>query len=247
VRTSFTSAHRRLRRRQRQQGAALAGVVVGLAVLAGTTACSGGSGSPGDPLSGTSANQITTEAFANLKSVSSVHVAGQMSNGGQPETINVTLGATDCQGTFTTQAKGAYSILTVNGATYFIAGQTFWKTSGASGSSLTLLTGKYLKVGPNKSTLAALGAMCHPSQLAGYNGTITGMVNHGITTFNGQKALHITDSGDAAGIYVTDTSTPELLHMTASSTDLTFSNFNAPLNLTAPPANQTLDGKKYGF
>jgi hypothetical protein len=247
VRTSFTSGHRRLGRRQRQQGAALAGVVVGLVVLAGTAACGGGSGSPGDPLSGTSANQITSEAFANLKSASSVHVAGQMGTSGQAETINVTLGTDNCQGTFSTQAKGPYSILTVNGSTYFSAGQTFWKASGATGSGLTLLTSKYVKVGPRKSTLDALGVMCHPSQLVGYNGAITGMVNHGITTFNGQKALHITDSGDAAGIYVSDTSTPELLHMTAGLTDLTFSNFNVPLNLTAPPANQTLDGKKYGF
>jgi len=235
----------RLGRRRRQQRVALA-AAVGLAVLAGTAAC-GGSGSPGDPLSGTSANQITTEAFANLKSASSVHIAGQMEGSGQQETVTATLGTTDCQGTFTNPSKGTYSVLTVSGSTYFSAGQAFWKGSGATGSALTLLAGKYVKVGPSKSTLDALGVMCHPSQMVGYNGTITGMVSHGVTTFNGQKALHITDSGDAAGIYVTDTSTPELLHMTAGSTDLTFSNFNAPLNLTAPPANQTLDGKKYGF
>src|SRR5581483_9342967 len=103
-----------------------------------------------------------------------------------------------------------------NGSTYFSADNTFWKLSGAAGSSLTLLDGKYLKVGPNSATLNALGVLCHPSQLASsFTGQVSGMVERGYTTINGQKAMHITDSGDPDGIYVSVTPSPEVLRLDA--------------------------------
>jgi hypothetical protein len=178
-----------------------------------------------------------------------VHVTGPTNNSGQPETLNVTLGATNCQGSFATKGKGTFSILKIGGSTFFSADPTFWKQSGAAGSSLTLLAGKYLKVGPNSQTLSTLGALCHPSQLgSSFSGSVSGMVERGYTTINGQKALHITDSGDPDGIYVSLSATPEVLRLDAgSNANLYFTNYNAPLNLTAPPANLTLDGKKYGF
>lgn len=224
-----------------------AGAALSVAIAAGAvTACGGGSGGP---LSGMSADQITTQAFANLKSAKSVHVTGPSTDGGQKYTLNVTLGTTNCQGTYATASKGSYSILKVNGSTYFSADPAFWKQSGAAGASLTTLDGKYLKVGPNSQTLSALGVLCHPSQLASaFSGSVSGMVERGYTTINGQKALHITDSGDPDGIYVSVTGTPEVLRLDAgSNANLYFTDYNAPLNLTAPPASLTLDGKKFGF
>lgn len=229
----------------------VAGVALCLAIAAGTAACSGsGSG----PLGGMDANQITMKAFANLKAASSVHVTGPTSENGLQYDLNVTLGATNCQGTFATSAKGTFNVLKVNGSTYFSADPTFWKVAGNGGSlgasqTAATFSGKYLKVGPDSKTLAALGVLCHPSQLAGpFSGQVSGMVERGYTTVNGQKALHITDSGDADGIYVSLSSTPEVLRLDAgSNANLYFTNYNAPLNLTPPPASLTLDGKKYGF
>jgi hypothetical protein len=225
----------------------VAGAVLCLAIAAGTAAC-GGSG--GGPLGGMDANQITMKAFADLKAAKSVHVTGPTNENGLRYNLNVTLGATDCQGTFASGAKGTFSVLKVNGSTYFSADPTFWKLA-ASGPSVPVETfnGKYLKVGPNSRTLAALGVLCHPSQLASpFSGQVSGMVERGYTTINGQKALHITDSGDSDGIYVSVSSTPEVLRLDAgSNANLTFTNYNAPLNLAPPSANIILDGKKYGF
>jgi hypothetical protein len=227
---------------------AIAGAVICAGIVAGTAAC-GGSGSPGNPLSGMDPNQITMNAFQNLKNAESVHVTGPESSNGQSYNLNATLGKSNCKGTFATTSKGSYSILKVNGSTYFSADDTFWKLAHAAGSSLTLLDGKYLKVGPDSATLNALGVLCHPSQLASsFTGQVSGMVERGYTTINGQKALHITDTADPDGVYVSDTASPEVLRLDAgNNANLYFTDYNAPLNLTAPPANLTLDGKKYGF
>jgi hypothetical protein len=228
--------------------AGIAACVAAGVIMTGVTAC-GGSGSPGDPFGGMDANQITTKAFADLKAASSVHVTGPSNDGGQLYNLNVTLGVNGCNGSFATQSKGTFNILKVNGGTYFSADPTYWRLSGASGSALSLLDSHYLKVGPNSQTLAALGVLCYPSQLASsFTGAVSGMVEKGYTTINGQKALHITDSGDAAGIYVTLSTTPEVLRLDAgSNANLYFTNYNKPLSLSPPPASQTLDGKKYGF
>ncbi len=222
-----------------------------VAVAAGTAAC-GGSG--GGPLSGMDANQITMKAFADLKVASSVHVKGPTNENGLQYNLDVTLGATNCQGSFASSAKGTFNVLKVNGSTYFSADPTFWKVAGTGGTlgaakTADTFTGKYLKVGPDSKTLAALGVLCHPTQLAGpFSGQVSGMVERGYTTINGQKALHITDSADTDGIYVSVSSTPEVLRLDAgSNAELSFTNYNAPLNFTPPPASLTLDGKKYGF
>jgi hypothetical protein len=226
----------------------VAGTALSVAIAAGAVTACGGSGSS-NPLSGMSADQITTTAFANLKAAKSVHVTGPSDDSGQVYDLDVTLGTTNCQGTYSSAAKGSFSILKVNGSTYFSANPTFWKLSGAGGASLTTLDGKYLKVGPNSATLKALGVLCTPGQLASpFSGAVSGMVERGYTTVNGQKALHITDSTDPDGIYVSVSSKPEVLRLDAgSNADLYFTSYNAPVNLTAPPANLTLDGKKYGF
>lgn len=227
--------------------ASVAGALACAAIVAGLSACS--SGGSGDPLGGMNANEITMKAFSDLNSASSVHVSGPSNGGGTNYNLDVTLGATNCQGTYATQAKGTFHVLTLNGTTYFSANQLYWKSSGATGSNLTLLTSHIIKVGPNSQTLAALNTLCHPSQLAkSFTGNVSGMIERGWTTINGQKVMHITDSGDAAGIYVSDTSTPEVIRLNSGSNlNLLFSSYNAPMGLTAPPASQVIDGKKMGF
>ena len=234
----------------------VAGAVLCMAIAAGAAAC-GGSGSGGS-FGGMDANQITMKAFADLKAASSVHVTGPTSQGAQKYNLDVTLGATNCQGTYARPGKGTFQVLKVGDATYFSADRTFWKLTGTGAgtgsfggdAAAKTFTGKYLKVGFNSQALTSLGVLCHPSQIASAfpAGQVTGMVERGYTTINGQKALHITDSGDADGIYVTLSRTPEILRLDAGNTaNLYFTNYNAPLNLTPPPANVTLDGKKYGF
>lgn len=226
-----------------------AGVMACAAIVTSLAACSGGGGGSGDPLSGMDPNQITMKAFTDLKNATSVHVTGPENNSGTTYDLTATLGSTNCQANFAQPGKGSYSVLKVGGITYFSATKNWWQNHNASGQDLNTLTGKFVKVGPNSTTLNALGALCHPSQLAGpFTGNVTGMINKGWTTVNGQKALHIGDSGDSAGIYVSDSSTPEVLRLDGSSSlDLSFTNYNAPLNLTAPPPSQVLDGKKMGF
>ncbi|HZR51811.1 MAG TPA: hypothetical protein VFB06_20140 [Streptosporangiaceae bacterium] len=226
---------------------AVAGAVACAAIVGGLSACS--SGGSGDPLGGMDANQITMKAFSDLNTASSVHVTGPSNGGGTDYNLDVTLSKSDCQGTYATASKGTFHVLTLNGTTYFSANQLYWKSTGATGSNLSLLTSHYIKVGPNSQTLAALNTLCHPSQLAkSFTGQVSGMIDRGWTTINGQKVMHITDSGDASGIYVSDSATPEVIRLNSgSSLDLVFSDYNSPLNLTAPPASQVLDGKKMGF
>jgi hypothetical protein len=88
---------------------AIAGVLAGGAILGAATACASSSSpaasvasatagttaparTPGDPLAALSGGQIITRVVADLKVVSSVHVAGSLESSGQHVALNLTLG-----------------------------------------------------------------------------------------------------------------------------------------------------------
>jgi len=59
--------------------------------------------------------------------------------------------------------------------------------------------------------------------------------------------LQIRATGQPGSEYVTNSASPEIVRLDTSSGILDFSDYNAPLTLTPPPASETVDGSKYGF
>lgn len=250
---------------QRGVAAALAGAAILGSVAAcsasGTSTASGTSSTPGSTasagaqggaLDGLSADQIASRATANLKVVSSVHVAGTVKDSSQNIALNLTLGTQGCTGTMGIKGEGSFVLLKIGKTLWIKPDDAFWKNAaGADGSAIiSLVSGKYIKPSDKGSSLASIGAICDPAQFAkSFGSNMTGMAKGTTTTIAGQSALQIKDTGDPASAYVTVSAKPEFLRLDggAGKGQLDFSQYNAPMNLSPPPAADVLDGAKYGF
>ena len=246
---------------------AVAATLLGTAILGTTAACgtsasSGSAGSnttatasgqpSGNPLAGLTADQIASRATADLKAVSSVHIAGSAADSGQTFVMNLTIGAKGCQGTLTVKGEGSFALLKIGKALWIKPDNQFWKYaagSSADAAVMAIVGGKYIKPSAKDSSLNALGTLCDPSQFAtSFGSQITGTVKGTTTTISGQPALQIKDTGDTDSAYVSISARPEFLRLDGGSGgQLDFTDYNAPLALTPPPASETLDGAKYGF
>jgi hypothetical protein len=241
-------------------GAAILGSVAacsssGTATASGTSSTPGSTasaGTQGGALDGLSADQIASRATADLKVVSSVHVKGSVQSSGQNIALNLTLGTQGCTGTMGIGGEGSFVLLKIGKTLWIKPDDKFWKhAAGSAGSALTdLVSGKYIKPSAKGSSLASIGDLCNPAQFAkSFGSNMTGMVKGTTTTIAGQPALQIKDSGDAASAFVTVDAKPQFLRLDGGGSNgrLDFTDYNAPLHLTAPPAAETLDGAKYGF
>jgi hypothetical protein len=250
---------------RRGVAAALAGAAILGSVAAcsssGTSTASGTSSTPGSTasagarggaLDGLSADQIASRATADLKVVSSVHVKGSVQSSGQDIALNLSLGTQGCTGTMGISGEGSFVLLKIGNTLWIKPDDKFWKhAAGSAGSALTdLVSGKYIKPSAKGSSLASIGDLCNPAQFAkSFGSNMTGMVKGTTTTIAGQSALQIKDSGDAASAFVTVDAKPQFLRLDGGGSNgrLDFTDYNAPLHLTPPPAAETLDGAKYGF
>ncbi len=229
----------------------VAAALAGAAILGSVAACS--SSAQGGALDGLSADQIASRATADLKVVSSVHVKGSVQSSGQTIALNLTLGTQGCSGTMGIEGEGSFVLLKIGKTLWIKPDDKFWKhaAAGSGGSAVTdLFSGKYIKPSAKGSSLASIGALCNPAQFAkSFGSNMTGMVKGTSTTIAGQPALQIKDSGDAASAFVTVDAKPQFLRLDGGGSNgrLDFTDYNAPLHLTAPPAAETLDGAKYGF
>jgi hypothetical protein len=249
---------------RRGVAAALAGAAIlgsAAACSSSGTAASGTSSTPGSTasasakggaLDGLSADEIARRATADLKVVSSVHVKGSVQSSGQNIALNLSLGTQGCTGTMGIDGQGSFVLLKIGKSLWIKPDDKFWNhAAGSAGSALIdLVSGKYIKPSAKGSSLASIGALCDPAQFAkSFGSNMTGMVKGTTSTIAGQPALQIKDSGDAASAYVTVDAKPQFLRLDGGGSNgrLDFTDYNAPLHLTPPPAARTLDGAKYGF
>jgi hypothetical protein len=237
-------------------GSSVPGGAYAAATSTATPGTAGASASPsGGALASVSADEIARRAIANLKKVSSVHIAGWFTDSGQRIAMNLSLGNRGCTGTLAIKKEGSFRVLKIGKKLWIKPDNKFWKyaagsAAGADSAAMQILSGKYIEPNSKDSSLKAMGAFCSPSQFASdFDSTqVTGMIRGTTTTISGQPALQIKDIGDTASAYVTIASQPEILRLdSGSSGRLDFTRYNVPLDLTPPPANETLDGSKYGF
>jgi hypothetical protein len=121
------------------------------------------------------------------------------------------------------------------------AGQSF-------AMDLPALEGKYVRLSPKGPATSSFGAFCSLSQLAGQvSGAENQLVKGQTTTIGGQPALQLKDTRQTGSAYVTISASPEFLQTGDTGGHVDFTDYNAPLALTAPPASQTVAGSAYGL
>jgi hypothetical protein len=228
--------------------------VAGVVVLAGAAGCGSSASSPpaataaANPLAGLTGDQIAARAVADLKAASSVHIAGSITESGSSYGVDLTAGTTGCTGTLAVPGKGSFALLKI-GQTLWIRPDTrFWRSAGASAAVLRLVGGKWIQTSARDANFSSVTMLCSPAQLAGALGSkLTGVVKGPTTVIAGQSAQQLRDTSTSHSAYVTVSATPEFLRLSGgSSGQLDFSDYNAPVTLTPPPASQTIDGSKIG-
>jgi hypothetical protein len=234
----------------------LAAALTSALLAVGGAGCSAGpastsAGSKANPLATLSADQIASKAFADLRMATAVHVAGSVTDSGQPIGLNLTLvHGKGCDGTMSTQSRGSFLLIMIGTAVWLKPDEKFWKSVGGSDPAvLKVLAGKYMKTSA-KGGLGGLGQLCDPNKLLGPFKNVTGLVKRKNATISGQPALQITDGANSGFVYVSVSARPQFLRLTStgsSSAQLDFTAYGTPVTLAAPPASQTLDGAQYGF
>jgi hypothetical protein len=217
--------------------------VLSAAILAAVTGC-GGSGSSADPLAGMTAQQIYARSLDNLKAASSVRLTGSIVTFGGALTMNLTEGPGGCTGSLGAQGAGSVGVVGIGGKLWIKPDRQYLKSSGVSAALTNLLTGKYLSTTGKSANLATLCGLSRVTSQLGSGSTFT---KGTATTISGQRVLQIKATGQQGSEYVTNSASPQVVRLDTGSGIMDFSDYNAPLTLTPPPANLTVDGSKYGF
>lgn len=239
-------------------GRGVALVVAGTALAVAVAACGSGtssgtnggaSGKPADPLASLSGEQLFAKVVADGKAAADVRISGTVTDSGT--TISMDLGLVHghgCTGTMAIKGKGSFKLTYISKQLWVKPDKAFYEGVGAQGPALNVLIGKWLKVSET-SGLKDFATFCDLSSLLSSFGNTSGMPRPNHATLDGQPVLELKDTGDNAAGYVSDTSTPELVKLTAPSNggNLTFSGYGVPVALTPPPARMVIDGSRYGF
>lgn len=228
-----------------------------LTFTAASAICVMGAGcgsSGGDPLSGLSAKQVLSKAVSDLKSAPSFHIAGTANAGGAPTSLDITYSrGTGCEGTAGTGSRGSIYLRVIGDTAWLKPDQAYWKSYAGSSAPLVIAAvgGKYLKTSTNSSNVSALAQLCNANSLASSFTSPKDIEKGAISMINGQRALALKDPAKSSALYVTDTSSPQILRVTSaqsgSSGRIDFTGYGNSVTLTPPPASETIDGAKYGF
>jgi hypothetical protein len=246
----------------RAGSAGLAAIAVaGVSCLA-ATACGGTSAasltvvpsasSTADPLAGLSASKVVAEATADAGAAPSLTIAGTVSQQ-QGQTAIIHLGikrGLGCTGSVGLGSEGSVKLILIDKTVYLDPDKQFWTANAGANANavIALVNGRYIKVPASDKNAAPLADLCNVSKLIDTgNSTYT---KEAVTTLDGKRVLAIKDDKGSTG-YVTDTSKPEYVEITAPKGDKNGSgevmiSVGAPVTLAAPPASDVIDGTTLG-
>jgi hypothetical protein len=193
------------------------------ATATSSSAVSSGAAPAGDPLAGMTADQIGSKAVSDLTSASSVHVVGTYSGGA--EQLNVIAGGSKCSGTITLKGSGATTVVA--------DASTLWvKLPGEN---------EYVQTTMTNSEYASFAELCDPSKIAALVPPALALTKGATSTIDGQQVLELDGAGNAYVDYVSESNPPELLRADLSGQgELNFSDYNAPVTISPPPASEII-------
>ncbi len=222
------------------------------AICVTAAGCGGGGG--GDPLAGLSAKQVLSKAVSDLKSAPSFHIAGTVNQNGGGIHIDLAYKhGTGCEGTLGIRGKGSVYLLVIGGTAWFKPDQAFWESSAGSSapSVIAVVGGKYLTDAASSSNVSGLAQLCDANSLASSFTSPKDIVKGATSMINGQRSLALRDPAKSAVMYVSDTSSPQILQVTGTQPGnggrIDFTGYGGSVTLRPPPADETVDGARFGF
>jgi hypothetical protein len=195
---------------------------------------------------------ILTKTTTALKGASSVHIKGQINTGSENIGVDLTVNlARDGVGSLTINGQNL-QVTKLGTQVYFKADAGFWEQNipGAQGqAAATLLAGKYLSApttDPKFGSFASFFALVDQFDFA--TGAKSATATKGQTqTINGTPAIALVESGSDGGTLWVATQGdpfPVRLEGPPGQGSLDFTDYNKPLVISTPPADQTIDVTK---
>jgi hypothetical protein len=237
------------------------GLGMGAAAACGSSGTAGraaGAAASADPLAKLSAGQIFNRAVGDLRTTNAVRVTGNVTSSGQYIRLDLTLlGSSRCKGRLSLRGKGSFRLIMIGKTVWIKPDRKFWTTFGGTNSAaLHILAGKYLRLSArgNGNSLGSLAALCKPARLAGSFGGISSAATaiRQRVTVAGQPAVRLSarDGKGSDSLEVSDSATPQILRIAGTGStvaDIKFTGYGHTVPLSAPPARQTLSGKRFGL
>jgi hypothetical protein len=198
------------------------------------------------------ASQILTKAKTAFEQSGSVHVTGSGFSDGEQFALDMRIkGSAGGTGTLTVNQQ-KLTLTRIGSTLYIQADESFWRSQTGSAEGAKLLAGKYLKASMSDASFAELGTFTNLAGVAKDILATDGPLTKGARkTVNGIPAISLVDNGkDGGTMYVALQGPPLPLRLDAPATgtddqgSLEFIEYGRPVQLTAPPANLTIDTSK---
>ncbi|WP_199881638.1 hypothetical protein [Streptomyces sp. CB03911] len=204
------------------------------------------------------AEEIVKQAQTAMGGLNSVKVNGTLTVEGGKLTFDLAASkAGDCTGSVGTGSEGKVELVRIGGRTWIKPDAVFWNTVAAkegnakSGAVLAeLFKGRYITNGQDDPSLKEMAEVCDLiGAISKDDGTSGDKYTKGAAAdVDGTKAFSITatdSDGEHSTLYVATQGKPYLVRMEqtagAEPGQLTFSDFDKPLDLKAPPADNVID------
>ena len=220
-----------------------------------STASSSASPASTGTVTGAATTALITKAIANTKAAPSLTVIGSgVSTGSSSQRVSFDLTLVQkagCRGTIALSKTETFQLVETGGFVWLKPSNAYYTSLHISKAALALIGDKYIKVPTGNSNVADLSKICSFSGLFGELPTPTGTSYVATpTTYQGQSAYKVTQSGQPGYLYLTNSSTPMLAKLaepTASGGVITFTEYSVPLQVTAPSDAESIDGTQLGL
>jgi hypothetical protein len=206
--------------------------------------------SAGPDLSTMSGDQILKASEAAAAAAQSVKIDMQTVDSSGTTKVKV---ATDtrsgCTGTITMPGKGTVDVVQdQTKTTYLKPDDTYWKSLGGA-KAVTLFHGRWLTGPASDPAMSGMIGFCDIKALVAQMDDGSKVTKGQATTLNGQPAQTLTTTaqdGTKSTLWVAAQGAPYPLQATggngAGNTDkMTLTDYNVPVTVTAPPADQVVD------
>ena len=199
--------------------------------------CGSSSSSSGNGVSSKSPTEILSAATAAADGASSVHVAGALTSGGSPITLDMDLVSGHGGRGQISESGLAFELIVVHDTVYIKGSPAFYRHFGGGGAA-QLFQGKWLRASASSGELASLASLTNLGRLLDQTIAGHGALAKGATaTIGGQPVVELRDTARDGSLFVASTGRPypiEIVKRGSEAGHISFTRWNQPVTLTAP-------------
>jgi hypothetical protein len=186
-------------------------------------------------------SEILSKALAAASSAKSVRVKGEITVDGDKIGLDLTVSGANGKGSVTAEGH-TVELIRLNNAAYMKAGEEFWKMISGDDPQpavAALLKDRWVKAPPDEGFAEIFNLLDTGGILPEAGPATKGETK----TINGINAIGLTDETGEAVIYVATQGEPFPLRFEGPAGEgaIDFTDWNAPVEITAPPASEVLD------